>query len=147
MLCLSVGSNASLASFLLLMCLKKNLSLLFTSLQVFFLKICFSILPTFNLPILVAFSDNLSWTGLQLYEGILLALNNFPLSPVQLCYFFSFRIDSMHLMRASDILSSNSLYDTYKNFMLWTTPITKSQNNSDLIPRESIIPNGSFFHV
>lgn len=41
--CLSIGSHTSLASFLLLMCWKKNLLLLFMPLQVFFLKAYFGI--------------------------------------------------------------------------------------------------------
>lgn len=79
--CLSIGSHASLASFLLLMCLKKNLLLLYMSLQVFSQNLLWHNF-TFNLPVLVALSDTHTWTGLQLYEGSLLVLDNFPLPSV-----------------------------------------------------------------
>jgi len=62
------------------MCSKKNL-LLFMSLQVFSQNLLWRTF-TFNLPVLVALSDTLSWTGLLLYEGSLLPLNNFPLLSV-----------------------------------------------------------------
>lgn len=80
---LSIGSHASLAGFLILMCLKKNLFLLFMSLQILYQNLLWHTCA-FNLPVPVTLSDNLSWTGLHLYEGSLLVRNNIPLPSVQL---------------------------------------------------------------
>lgn len=100
---LSIGSHASLAGFLLLMCLKKNLFLLFMSLQIFYQNLLWHT-SALNLPVLVALSDTLSWTGLHLYEGSPLALNNFLYLQFSYPNLIYFRIGVMHLMRASDMV-------------------------------------------
>lgn len=52
------------------------------------------------------------------------------------------------MRRASDTVSSNKVYVTCQNVVFWATLFTKSQKNYfDLIPRESIISSGGFFHV
>lgn len=149
--CLSTGSHASLASFPLLMCLKRNLLLLFMSLQ-FSLKIYFSILSHLTCKCLWPCLIRLVGQDFNLMEAALMFLK----TSLYLQFSYPFRICGMHLMSASDTVFpvSENLYQiwaqnvTYKNFILQATPFSKSQKNAfDLILREFIVSNGGFFHA